>query len=198
MESRKEFVDLYIPDTWKGKGLEEAREYVNKNKENGSLCPCCAQLCRVYYRKFNRNMAKFLISLAKKSTETKKWVHYKECDFFSRDYAAITYWGLAVVRKSDGETKKSSGYWLPTRKGVDFIEDKIKIPSHAIIFNGKVDWSRGGFSNRELTIKEALGEWYSHEELMGARKVVQGWNVLSEEPRTVEVLKKSREVKARI
>ena len=41
-----------------------------------------------------------------------------------------------------------------------------------------------------MDIKEALGRDFSYEELMGARRIVRQWDVLSEEPRTVEVLRK--------
>jgi len=100
MDKSKESVEIYVPDNWKGKTLEEARDHVNENKETGSFCPCCGQYAKVYYRKFNRNMARFLISLAKKATSEKKWVHYSDCDFFARDYAGVTYWGLLLLKRA--------------------------------------------------------------------------------------------------
>ena len=188
MDKTKESIEIFIPDTWKEKTLSEARKFIDEKKEAGTQCPCCGQLCKVYYRRFNRNMALFLISLAKKSTEDKKWVHYKNCRYSARDYAAIAYWGLAVMRKGDGEAKKNSGYWLPTRSGIDFINGKIRIPSHVIIFNNKIDWGRGGFSSTQIKVEDALGKDFSFEELMGARKVVRAWEVLSDKPRTLDVL----------
>ena len=185
MDRIKDRVEVFVPDAWKHKTLNEAREYLGSKKEEGVACPCCGQYAKVYYRKFNRNMARFLMSLAKNSSVEKKWIHYKDCEYSSRDYAGITYWGLASIRKSDGETKRSSGYWLPTKKGVDFINGKIEIPSHVIIFTNKIDWSRGGFSSTHISIEDALGEEFSFEELLGARKIVRSWAVLNEEPRTV-------------
>ena len=189
MNSPENNVEVFIPDSWRSRTVQEASDYVNKHKEDGEICPCCNQLCKVYYRKFNRNMAMFLISLAKKSTEEKKWIHYKDCEYSARDYAAVTYWDLASIKNTNAG-KAHSGYWLPTRKGVDFINGKIQIPSHVILFDGDIDWSRGGFSSKQLDIKEALGRDFSYEELMGARRIIRDWEVLSEEPRTVEVLRK--------
>jgi len=153
MDKSIEREEIAIPDAWRARTLEEARGYIRDNKETGVPCPCCGQHVQVYTRKFNLNMGRFLLSLCNKSPQASEWVHYKDCDYASRDYAGVAYWGLASNRKG----AKSAGYWRPTQRGLDFINGRIRIPSHVTLFNNKVDWSRGGFSQAQIRFKDVVG-----------------------------------------
>lgn len=52
--------------------------------------------------------------------------------------------------------------WKPTKKGIQFVENMIQLPSHVFIFNNIVY----GFSSTMTTIEESLGEKFDYTELM--------------------------------
>ena len=58
--------------------------------------------------------------------------------------------------------KKNSGYWKITQKGIDFVNNKIQVPSHVHIYNGKVL----GFADTTTNIIKSLGTKFSFYELM--------------------------------
>jgi hypothetical protein len=123
-------------------------------------CPCCQQKCKIYKRKLNANMARFLISLMRH--EETEWVHYKECDFTGRDYPYVSLWGLAETRGSGETAKRMSGFWRLTPKGRSFVQGGLRISSHIKLYNNTVGAYEGSTS-----IQEALGSKFDYAELMG-------------------------------
>ena len=102
----------------------------------------------------------FLTSLARKPGQ---WVNFRDCDFTSRDYPYLSFWGLAVTRVEAGDdTKRSSGFWQITEKGLDFLAGKISVPSHAHIYNNVVV----GWSETTTTPQRAYGEGFNYTELL--------------------------------
>ena len=80
----------------------------------------------------------------------------------SLDYSIIKHFDL-IEEEIDHETeKKNSGYWKITKKGIEFIEQKIEVPSHVHIYNGKVL----GFADTTTNIITSLGNKFSYKELM--------------------------------
>ena len=110
--------------------------------DSGSRCPCCNQTVKVYRRKLNANMCKFLVSLniAVVRNETNGgdgFVHYSECSFDGRDYNQLSHWGLIEARQNDGTKKRCSGYWSITDMGEDFLKGKITVREYILCYNGK-------------------------------------------------------------
>ena len=144
------------------KTIIQAKTHLRENFEEGSDCPCCGQLVKLYKIKFNSNMAIFLISLVNTYLKERKPVHFKDCVFGSRNYPYIAKWNLAYTEKSEDTAKRTSGFWIPTKKGVDFVLNKVKVSEYKNIFNNKVL----GSSLNEINIKDALGTKFNYEELM--------------------------------
>lgn len=144
--------------------LEELRSWVAERAEDGVECPCCGQLVRVYRRKLNANMARFLCSLVRESSARKPgdWISYRQCEYAGRDYPYVALWGLAETRASVEPRQRTSGLWRPTALGVDFVRGRYRVPSHAKIRDNRVvEWS-----GELIGVREALGEAFSYEELM--------------------------------
>ena len=142
--------------------LAEARAMVEAGRDDGIACPCCGQYAKVYNRKFNANMARFLISLFRRHEEL-EWVHYRKCNFTGRDYPYVSLWGLAETNCSDETTKRMSGFWRLTPNGRLFVQGRIRVPSHCYLYNNEALH----FSDTWTTIREALGKKFNYAELMG-------------------------------
>lgn len=143
------------------KTIAEARQWLQANSAEGANCPCCDQKVRLYKRKLNSNMARFLISLVKKWKATGSWVSYKDCVFKGRDYNYLNRWGLANQAPRE-PGKVSSGLWIPTQLGVDFVYNLCPVPSHVFIYDGSVF----GFSDTTVRIEDALGSPFELLELL--------------------------------
>lgn len=147
-----------------GQTLEQARELVMAQREGGITCPCCDQLVKLYKRKLNTNMGQFLISLVLRYNQKgQDWVRYSECKFTGRDYPYISLWGLAETQPNTDETKKNSGMWRPTQKGIDFAYGRITVPSHVHVYNNQVV----GWSDTPVGIRDVLNRPFSYSELVG-------------------------------
>jgi hypothetical protein len=138
-------------------------EEVKRGLREAKHCPCCGQLCKLYRRKLNSNMAVFLISLVREFRLTGQWVHYKKCHFTGRDYSYLLIWGLAMTGEDDSGEKRTSGFWKPTQLGLDFVDGEIEVASHVFLFDNEVQ----GFSPEFVSIREALGNKFNYTELMG-------------------------------
>lgn len=140
--------------------LAEAKERLFAQAQDGVGCPCCGQFVRIYARKLNRNMMLFLVSLARKPGQ---WVCFRDCEFTSRDYPYLSFWGLAITRVDAGDgTKKSSGFWKITQKGLDFLAGRLSVPSHVHIYNNAIV----GWSDTPTTASRAYGDGFDYSELM--------------------------------
>jgi len=139
--------------------LLEARQWLRKRVNEGTDCPCCKRFAKVYKLKINTNMARFLISVARKKTE---WVHYNECDYVGRDYPWIRLWGLAETSKSEETKKNMSGLWRITNKGRLFIHNEITVPLHVYAYDGEVIRA----SEEQVSVVESLGDKFNYQELM--------------------------------
>jgi hypothetical protein len=144
----------------------EAKSYVRDNVHDGVRCPCCEQYAKVYRRKLNSNMGRFLISLIQRSDVSVNdgWVHYSQCKFRGRDYSYldVSYFDLASQRPNDDTGKRSSGFWRPTRRGVNFANNNLAVPKYIHVYNG----SLLDFSPDLVNIVTCLGSDFSYEELM--------------------------------
>jgi hypothetical protein len=145
--------------------IKEAKEYLRENYKKGCKCPCCDQVVRLYKRKLNSGMAITLIQMHKHSNN---FFHVKDMLrekglHNGHDWSLLKYWGL--IQELDvlpGSTKKSSGQYRVTEKGVDFVYGRINLPKHILIYNKRFQ----GFSDEETTIKESLGDDFNYYELL--------------------------------
>ena len=149
--------------------IKEGKIYLRQEFAKGTDCPCCGQFVKLYKRKLNSGMSLFLIGLYKLSKNNgvrcfKNQIIMRKMNLntSSLDYSIIKHFDL-IEEEIDHETeKKNSGYWKITQKGIEFIEQKIEVPSHVHIYNGKVL----GFADTTTNIITSLGNKFSYNELM--------------------------------
>lgn len=151
--------------------VAEARAIVMRNREekNGTTCPCCDQNCKVYPRSLNAPMARLLIWLVNSYEGHPRWYNVHEFPLIQGrrgggDFAKMVYWGLIEEREKDeGQDQRTSGFWRPTERGIDFVHRKISVRRKAMIYNkGKLR-----HEGERIDIVDALGEDFSYDELMG-------------------------------
>jgi len=150
--------------------LDQARDRVFANLDNGSFCPCCGQFCKLYKRKLNSGMSAALIWIVRRYERERDWINVpRDAPRFvlrTKEYGTTRHWGLLMQKPhdpedDDGQTK-TSGLWKPTEKGIRFVHNRISIPKRVHLYNNQVL----GWSEERITIEEALGSPFNYAELM--------------------------------
>jgi len=146
------------------KTLEEAKQYLRDNYEEGTKCPCCGQNVKLYKRKLGSVMARCLIKMY---NSTSKWMHVRDIvkgisDTGTNDFSKLKYWGMIEEQENTDTRKRNSGYWKLTHKGELFVVGRETVPSHAHIYNTRLM----GWSDTQISIRQALGNQFDYEELM--------------------------------
>ena len=149
--------------------IAQARRSVMSNIEEGTTCPCCDQYCRLYKRKLNSGMAAGLVWLVRQYLKDRQWVDIpnRAPRFLLRtggQFSVLAHWGLIEQRINEDDKKRTSGFWRPTKKGIDFVKRRISVPSHVHLYNNEVR----GWSDKNLDIDAALGKKFSYKELMAS------------------------------
>jgi hypothetical protein len=149
--------------------LNEAKALVNKYLEDGIKCPCCGQLCKMYKRTLNAQMARALIWLVFKFEKEKRWYNINEFPLIQGrhgggDFAKLSFWDLINEKKKDNTDgdKRTSGFWMPSQLGISFVNQESRVPRQVYLFDNKVY----GWSYDTITIRDALGNKFSYHELM--------------------------------
>ncbi len=128
-------------------------------------CPCCGRWAQMYQRRIHTSIALQLIELYKLGG-TYDYIHASRLIHKgvsgAGDLSKAKYWGLIEEKPSDGRTK-SSGYWMLTDLGLQYVTDRARVPYIAFVYDDKVL----GFSERLSGIREALKEKFDYQELMG-------------------------------
>lgn len=142
--------------------IKEAKQHLRENWVKGVNCACCGQFVKRYSYKLNVSIAVTLIEMYNLK---KEWVHVNtEISPTSGGYFSLAqHWKLIYQKPLEGEDKKGSGYWALTDKGRDFVLNRIIVPTHVHMFDGRVL----GFAEEHTSIVEALGKKFSYSELMG-------------------------------
>jgi hypothetical protein len=146
--------------------LKEAREALIAQLYEGAICPCCEQFAKVYKRKLNSGIARALIVMYRAAGTT--WLHKPTVlaglGAAARDESIARYWDLIEEdseRRSDGGR---AGWWRVTKKGADFVQDEIRVPKYALLYNNQLIALEGP----EIGIQDALGDRFNYDELMQA------------------------------
>jgi hypothetical protein len=137
--------------------LQAARREVFREIRTGAECPCCDQFVRLYKRKLNSNMVRFVRSLYVAAGA--EYLHHTAAKYTSRDYPAAAMWGLI---ETDVE---NAGYWRVTPRGRLFLLEGMEVPSHAYVYNKELM----GWPTTMVNAEKALGEHFKLSELMEAR-----------------------------
>jgi hypothetical protein len=157
--------------------LDAARNWVMEERwRDGVTCPCCDQLAKVYRRPLNYGMAHCLFLMYdyfNQPGHERCWLHLPSYlngrGVVARggDPTKTRYWGLIVgsgdVREDDSPRV---GHWRITEKGVAFVEQRITVPSHALVYNDQCL----GFSEEQVLISKCLGKRFDYAKLMATTR----------------------------
>lgn len=146
--------------------LVDAKKHLRDNWEKGTECPCCGQMVKLYKRRLNSAAALYLIDLLKKSGgKAGVAVHITEIGKASTSggsFAQLAHWDLIKPIHNTDTSKRTSGQWCITAKGVDFVRGTITVPAYTFQFDGKCL----GSSDERISIKQALGVKFDYSDLM--------------------------------
>lgn len=155
--------------------VSQARQVITKGRERGVRCPCCDRYIKVYKRKLTDGMAEALIYIYQYFAQInpEPWLHipsYLQTRGAKTANAGmpalLRFWSFLEPMADNKENGTKSGRWRITDYGKQFVEGKIKVPKHAIIYRNQLE----GFDQSEfITIQEALGDKFSYNELMGMK-----------------------------
>lgn len=141
--------------------------FISSYVRTNTVCPTCGQKMPIEYkRKLNSYMAVNLIKLLKKHRELPnfkgEWVHITQLNLNGGDFAKLRYWGLIREQENTLIEKKNAGFWKITPKGLDFLNDRVRVPAYVYLKNNEVQ----SFSESTVNIHEALGKHFSYYDLM--------------------------------
>lgn len=156
------------PDTSPHVVVADAWSEFDETWADGTDCPCCGQWVQVYERRIYGPVAVFLLWLVGASGRGSEWVHVNEAPVLQGrrgggDKDKLKLFGLAEDQRSEDASKRSSGLWKPTPRGIRFASGEIEVPKYAYVFNKEVR----GFSDETVSIQEALGKKYDYREVRG-------------------------------
>ncbi len=150
--------------------LTEMREEVREKAEvgRGTQCPCCDKLVKVYRRKLHAEMSKFLILLVNKYRLYPRWYGMRDLypgnNKAASDGSFLLHWELIERSQKVNTAQAPVGHYRPTTKGMQFVYDLTRVPSHVHLLNNKVV----GWSDKSINIIESLGKQFNYHELMDA------------------------------
>lgn len=107
--------------------VHEAKRLVRDGRRDGVACPCCGQFCKVYRRAITSPMARWLIRLVRAWEDKPKSTDYVNVHDIATsaggDHAKLAHWELIQQRPKDPDDTeaRTSGFWRPTSRGVQFI-----------------------------------------------------------------------------
>ena len=139
--------------------------------KGGCVCPTCGQFAKEYRRKLHATMALSLINLYKIQNKSGvRWVHFNELATFRGKYVGgdinkLTHWGLVAQKINEDSNKRKSGFWGITLNGKWFVEERLSVPSHIVLYNNRLQHREG----KPIYITDALGDKFDYKELMGAK-----------------------------
>lgn len=141
--------------------LSDVRDWTRTHAENGVDCPVCTQRVQVYKRKLNSGMARSLIQMYKVAGTD--WVHVPtQIGARSREEGKLAYWGLVEESLMPRDDGGRAGWWRVTSKGELFVLKRLRVPSHARVYNGRAL----GLMGNPTSITDALGAKFNYSDLM--------------------------------
>lgn len=169
-----------LPSHSRSRSVEDVQQELDRKKHEGSSCPCCGAMVRVYRRTIHAQMAAWLIELCRLSGSVTdehgwtpgSWIDQTRLTARGGDYAKLIHWGLVEHRPKDpGDTaRRTSGQWRPTEYGHGFAIGARGVRKFAHIYRGEMlghgpmpDTEHGDY----VMIRDCLAEKFDWSELWG-------------------------------
>jgi hypothetical protein len=148
------------------------------------LCPCCTQQCVIRHRKLDAHHALALGFMIYLFEQNPIPIHYDDLVYpFGRKdkitinhFSVTTYFGLTIPIKKDDQyyhlvqdiirgdpEKPSSGYYLPTIRGVEFVYNRLAVQKYRDRFNSQTIRTWG----EDVKIEDLNNEWFDWAEMNG-------------------------------
>ena len=152
--------------------ISEAKASMRPLLRTGVVCPVCNQFVKQYSRSITSSMAYGLVLLNYRA-ETKGVTNYEHIENLFKvindlpssvrgDIPKLRFWGLIEPRMDDKvDGNPNSGYYRITQQGKDFVNGKIKVLSHVLIYNNKMY----GFppEAKEISIEQAIKNKFDYK-----------------------------------
>lgn len=128
-------------------------------------CPECGRHAQIYYRRIHASIALQIVQLYKLGGDT-MYVHTSKlipkggCGV--GDFSKAKYWGLIEEKTALSSKQKSSGYWMLTKLGIEFVTNDAKLPKFALVYDDKVIDMMGSL----VSISDCLIHKFDYDELM--------------------------------
>lgn len=151
---------------------EKARVEEARWTKEGTCCGACGHYVKVYKRRLNGSMAKGLLWLAQASGDERAWVQVSSSAprwmIATNQWTVLQHWGLVERRPKviGQESRRTSGVWRPTEKGVAFAKNQIGVPLYVVLYNNE----RLDHVGPDVCIREALPKGFDYAELMQAAR----------------------------
>jgi hypothetical protein len=141
--------------------LNEIRDFLIDNVEEGVHCPACTQMAKVYRnRKVSGTMAKTLITLWRHAGMD--YAHGPSLPGDTHEISQLAWWGLVEEERVLREDGGRAGWWRLTEHGRAFVLARATIPKYARVYDSRFLNLRG----KPVTIRDALGSKFDYRELM--------------------------------
>lgn len=141
--------------------LREARDILRELVYEGHKCPLCTQMAKVYRRRINSTMARTLIKIYREGGTT-SFVHTASLPGDTHEASQLSWWGLIEEEKAVRPDGGKAGRWRVTGRGELFVKGRIRVPTYALIYDGRVL----GLDGPGASIVTALGRRFNYYELM--------------------------------
>lgn len=147
--------------------LDESKEWLQENVDEGAICPCCERFDKIYNRRVCVSAITNLVSLYR-VTKNKGAGYYHYSDFFAGkvfpgDMARLRFIGLVSRDDTEVGTKKTSGMYKITEDGIAFVNGHLAIPERMFFYHDQLV----AVSPEEKHIQELWPD-FNYQELMGA------------------------------
>ena len=136
--------------------LKEARGRLNDKKMTGKAtrCPCCDQTVKIYKRTITKsmlhNLMQFCIAYPHEVHVKKLWVGAN-----AGDAAKLRHWGLIK--------QVSTGNYVATHEGTEFVLGNHFVPTHVFLFNTV----KIGESGVKMSVRDIV-DGFDYDKLMRA------------------------------
>jgi hypothetical protein len=134
--------------------LKEARGHLNTRKMTGKAtrCPCCDQTVKIYKRTITKsmlhNLMQFCIAYPHEVHVKKLWVGAN-----AGDAAKLRHWGLIK--------QVSTGNYVATHEGTEFVLGNHFVPTHVFLFNTE----KIGESGVKMSVRDIV-DGFDYDKLM--------------------------------
>lgn len=147
--------------------LADAIRQMRSEVKDGTNCPCCGRLVKLYKRKLSAEMVVFLIALCREFEGDYLDIRTLRTWKYQRgDYAYLAHWGLVEQKPGNEPGKRGSAHWKPMPKAFLFLRRRGLAPSHIHMLCGQFL----GFSEELVSVDDALGQKFNYDELMGGEE----------------------------